>query len=72
MLSLFQALWADMTGTLGEDNHMLHPYLMQTETQKMAEAAMTMIQTLNTLILIPSQVIPHIHFISKQDIHEIS
>jgi hypothetical protein len=67
-----------MTGASGEDTHMRHPYLMQTETQKMAGEAMTMIRTLNTLILtvIPSQAIPtypiNIQTRYSYDIHTIS
>jgi hypothetical protein len=53
MLCLLQALWADMTGTLGADNH---KHLARTDIQIKA-AAMTVSQTLSPAPAILSQVI---------------
>jgi hypothetical protein len=52
-LCLLQALWADMTGTLGADNH---KHLARTDIQIKA-AAMTVSQTLSPAPAILSQVI---------------
>jgi hypothetical protein len=56
-LCLLQALWADMTGTLGADNHKhLRPAGTRTDIQIKA-ASMTVSQTLSPAPAILSQVI---------------